>query len=187
VGTEITEQNSSSLDIKCRTAQALAAVGKLCSVWKSRHISKVTKFRLMDFLVIPIALYGCETWTLNKADRKKLQSFETKSLRKILGVTCRERVTNKEILARSSRDAGHLLKNVLLRQRKWLGHVLRMQGQRLPKMSLQAHHIGPRRRGRPRKKSSGCIGRQRDHFEAGVHLAHDREMWRNCIYGAYDH
>ena len=39
LGTEITEQNSSSLDIKCRTAQALAAVGKLCQVWKSKHIS----------------------------------------------------------------------------------------------------------------------------------------------------
>src|SRR5580693_6628904 len=71
---------------------------------------KATKFRLMDCLVIPIALYGCETWTLNKADRKKLQSFETKCLRKILGVTWREHITNKEILTRSSRDAGHLLK-----------------------------------------------------------------------------
>src|SRR5580693_1798874 len=107
---------------------------------------KATKFRLMDCLVIPIALYGCETWTLNKADRKKLQSFESKCLRKILGVTWREHVTNKEILTRSSRDAGYSLKKVLLRQRKWLGHVLRMQGQRLPKMSLQVHHIGPRRR-----------------------------------------
>ena len=116
---------------------------------------------------------------LKQAERKKLQSFETKCSRKILGVTWHEHITNKEVLSRSSRAAGYLLNRVLLRQRVWLSHVLRIQGQRLPKMSLQAHHQGPRRRGRPRKKwSEAVLEGSSITFIAAVHLAHNREMWR---------
>lgn len=187
LGTEVTEQNSSSLDIKCRTAQALAAVSNLRTIWRNSGISHKTKMRIMDCLVKPIALYGCETWTLNKADLTKLQAFGMKCLRAVLNVNWKDHITNEEVSRRAGRSEEYIVNTVLLRQRTWLGHVLRMNDSRLPKVSIQAHSHGTRYRGRPRKRWIETVldGTGID-FKTAVRLAQDRVKWRNCISGAYD-
>ena len=188
LGTIITQQSSSSTDIRCRTAQALAAVNNLRVIWHNTYISLKTKLRLLDCLVIPIALYGCETWTLNSSDTKKLQAFGMKCLRKMLNISWRDHITNKEVAARASRKEAFIVDIVQHRQHTWLGHVLRMKGNRLPKMSLQAHAHNTRYRGRPRKNWIDAVleGSSLE-VKAAVHIAHDRELWRSCIRGTYDH
>ena len=188
LGTIITQQNNSSTDIRCRTAQALAAVNNLQVIWHNTYISLKTKLRLLDCLVIPIALYGCETWTLNSSDTKKLQAFGMKCLRKMLNISWRDHITNKEVAARASRKEAFIVDIVQHRQHTWLGHVLRMKGNRLPKMSLQAHAHNTRYRGRPRKNWIDAVleGSSLE-VKAAVHIAHDRELWRSCIRGTYDH
>ena len=187
LGTEVTEQNISSTDLRCHTAQALAAATNLRIIWRNSGISLKTKLRLLDCLVIPIALYGCETWTLNKSDLSKLQAFGMKCLRAVLGVTWREHITNKEIAIRTTRSEEYIVDIVRQRQRAWLGHVLRMDGSRLPKMSIQAHSHSTRCRGRPRKSwvDTALEGSGVD-FKKAVHLAQDRDKWRRCMRGAYD-
>ena len=63
-----------------------------------------------------------------------------KCLRVMFNINWRDHVTNHEIAARASRPEGYIVEIVQHRQHTWLGHVLRMDGNRLPKMSLQAHH-----------------------------------------------
>ena len=86
LGTEVTDQNRSTTDLRCRTAQALAACSNLRVIWRNQGVSLNTKLRLLDCLVLPIALYGCETWTMNKADIDKLCAFGMKCLRVTQGV-----------------------------------------------------------------------------------------------------
>src|SRR5579872_3218943 len=138
LGTEVTQENSSLTDIRCRTAQALATTSNLRVIWRNRYISLKTKLRLLDCLIIPIALYGCETWTLNNSDLKKIQSFGMKCLRAVLNITWQDHITNTEVAIRTSRAEEYIVDIVRHRQHTWLGHVLRMDGNRLPKMSLQA-------------------------------------------------
>lgn len=188
LGTEVTDQNISTTDLRCRTAQALAAAGNLRVIWRNTGISLKTKLRLLDCLVLPIALYGCETWTLNKAELKKLQAFGMKCLRMVLGITWREHITNAEISSRTSRSIGYFVDIVQQRQRAWLGHVLRMEGNRLPKISIQARSLDTRYRGRPRKNwvDATLEGTGVD-YKTAIHLARDRNVWRCCMRGTYDH
>ena len=104
IGTESTQQKCSSTDIQCRTAQALVAARNLNIIWRNEGISLKTKLRLQDCLIIPIALYGCETWTLNKADTNKLQTFGMKYIRKILNISWQDHITNLNTVTRASRN-----------------------------------------------------------------------------------
>jgi len=187
LGTEVTEQNRTTTDLRCRTAQALAACSNLQVIWRNTAISLKTKLRLLDSMVLPIALYGSENWTLNKADLQKLQSFGMKCLRAVLNITWRDHITNHEIAIRTSRQEGYIVDIVKRRQHAWLGHVLRMDGNRLPKMSVQAHAHGTRYRGRPRKNWVDTVLEHSGlDFKTAVHRAYDRDKWRNCMSGAYD-
>ncbi len=188
LGTEITQDNNSSTDLRCRLAQALAAASNLQVIWQNSRVSLKTKLRLLDCLVVPIALYGCETWTLNSSDITKLQAFGMKCLRKVLNITWHEHITNKEVASRASRNEEYIVDKVRYRQHTWLGHVLRMEGSRLPKMSLQAHAHHTRYRGRPRKTwIETVLGGSGMELKTAVGIAHDRVEWRSCINGTYDH
>jgi hypothetical protein len=182
LGTEVTDQNSCSTDIRCRTAQALATASNLRIIWRNPRISLKTKLRLLDCLVIPIALYGCETWTLNKTDLNKLKAFGMKCLRLLLNIKWQDHITNQEISSRSAKTESYIVDIVQRRQHTWLGHVIRMDGNRLPKMSIQAHAHNTRCRGRPRKSwvDTALEGSGLD-FKTAVHIAHNREEWRSCI------
>ena len=186
-GTKVTDQNRSTTDLRCRTAQALAACSNLRVIWRNQGISLNTKLRLLDCLILPIALYGCETWTMNNADINKLRAFGMKCLRAILDINWRDHVTNHEVAVRTSRSEGYTVEIVRHRQHTWLGHVLRMDGNRLPKMSLEAHAHNVRCRGRPRKNwVESVLEDSHLDFKTAVHVAHDRKEWRRCRSGAYD-
>jgi hypothetical protein len=188
LGTEVTEQNSSSLDIKCRLAQALAGLSNLRTVWQNNRVTLTTKLRLLDCLVLPIALYGCEAWTLTKSDSNKISAFGMKCLRGVLNITWRDHITNQDVAARVSREEDYFLRIVKERQLRWLGHVLRLDDKRLPKTSLEAHSHGTRYRGRPRISwiDATLEGTGVDLKEA-VQLAQDRNIWRRWHHGVYDH
>src|SRR4029077_10947151 len=149
------------------------------------EISLKTKLRLLDCLVLP--MYGCETWTLNKADISKLQAFGMKCLHMILNVSWRDHVTNSEIARRASRSEGCIVHIVQRKQHTWLGHVLRTDGNRLLKMSIQAYAHSTRYQGRPRKGWVDSVLERRGlDLKTAVHVAYNREEWLQCMSGAYD-
>ena len=82
-------------------ATALRAMSDLDKIWKDKNICMNTKLRLYKALIMPIAMYGCETWTLRQAEEKKLLVFEMAALRRILGVRRIEKIRNEEIRTRT--------------------------------------------------------------------------------------
>lgn len=87
---------SSTVDITRRTALAAQAFGRLQSViWKNRDINLKLKVRLFNSLIVPIATYACETWTLTEKDKRVINSFEMRCLRSMLGVTLLHRLRTR--------------------------------------------------------------------------------------------
>ena len=76
LGSLITKDGGCSHEIRHQSVMARSAMTNLSKIWADRGITKTTNFRVVQALVFPIALYATETWTLNKADRKKISAFE---------------------------------------------------------------------------------------------------------------
>jgi len=80
-------------------------------------------------LIVPIALYGCQVWTLKKAEEKQLLVFEMAALRKILGIHIMDKIRNENIrMALNLTDT--IMQKVHERQHKWLRHIVRMDENR---------------------------------------------------------
>ena len=89
--------NSSENDIKRRIGLATGASASLNTIWASKEITQETKLRVYRSLVLSILLYNSETWTLKESDKSRLLVFEMTILRRILGVTRRDRWRNEDI------------------------------------------------------------------------------------------
>ena len=75
---------------------ATTRLTKMISIWKEQcKKKKKKKLRVLETVVFPTALYGCEAWTINNTDAKTITSFELKCYRKILRISWMEKVTNK--------------------------------------------------------------------------------------------
>ena len=132
-------------------------------------------------VVLSSLLYGSETWTVYQHQLRSLESFHMKSLRRILGVSWKDKVTNTLVLRRTKSVS---VENIIYRSHlRWLGHVIRMDDSRLPKQFLYGEL----------SKGSRTIGRQKlrfrdltkkvlkackiEHQELET-LASDRSEWR---------
>ena len=87
----LTKDGKSQNEIKIRLAIANSALVNLSTIWNSRSISLRTKIYLYKSLIISILLYGCETWTLNETLEERINAFESKSYRRILGISYRDK------------------------------------------------------------------------------------------------
>ena len=112
-------------DVKRRIALASSAFGRLKkAVWNKRTISSTLKIRLYKALILPIAVYASETWTLKTEDTRKLEVFEMRCLRAILGVSLRDRYTNERV--RNTLQITETITEVIKKKRlRWFGHVTR--------------------------------------------------------------
>ena len=152
LGATLTKDGSSIQEIRIRIASATSAMTRLSKIWQSSNISFKTKYRLFRSLVISIFLYGCETWTVLKESEKRIQSFENKCHRKLLGISWRERKTNEHVQEKMKSLVGQqepLLATVKRRKLQWFGHISRHNS--LAKTIMQGTLAGQRTRGRPRK------------------------------------
>ena len=148
----ITDEGSKP-EILARIAQATAALAKLKTIWNDRNIALSSKIRLMRSLVMSIFLYACESWTLTAETEKRIHAMEMRCLRKLLGITYREHITNEEVRNRTRQAIGpheDLLTTVKQRKLRWYGHITRSTG--LAKTVMQGTVQGGRRRGRQRKR-----------------------------------
>ena len=82
LGARIEANGKSTPEIRRRLAMATTKLTKMISIWKGQ--CKKTKLRVLETVVFPTALYGCEAWTINNTDAKRITSFEMKCYRKIL-------------------------------------------------------------------------------------------------------
>ena len=85
----------------------------LDSILKSRDITLPTKFRLVKAMVFPVVMYGCETWTIKKAERRRIDAFELSCWRRVLRVPWTVRRSNQSVLKEIS--PGCSLEGLMLR------------------------------------------------------------------------
>jgi len=99
LGATLSKDGTCNAEIRIRIAQATSAMARLSRVWKSK-ICFQTKFKLFKSLVVSILLYGCESWTLLADTERRVQAFENKSLRRLLGISWRDHKTNEFVRRR---------------------------------------------------------------------------------------
>ena len=85
-GFKITADGDCSHEIKRRLLLGRKVVTNLDSILKSRDISLLTKVRLVKAMVVPVVMYECESWTVKKAKRRRIDAFELLCWRRLLGV-----------------------------------------------------------------------------------------------------
>ena len=185
LGGVITNMASSEGDIKRRIGLAMGIMQKLNSIWKSSEITTLTKLELYRVLVLSIATYGCETWTLKKKDEQRLLVFEMACLRKILGATRLDKVRNTAIREALNCHIS-IVNRVRVKQLTYFSHVKRVPSYRYPKITLEGIIPGKRPRGRPPmrwldniKTNCNFLGLH-SVVEAG-RVAQDRTLWKLLV------
>ena len=139
----------------------------------------------MRSLVVSIFLYACETWTLTAELQRKVQVIEIRCYRKILCISYKDHVTNKEIhngIKQAIVPYEDLLTTVKGQKLKWYGHVSRTSD--MTNTILQGTVRGPRRRGRQRKRREDNIKEWTGlDFSETQRAADDRMKWRQLVIG----
>ena len=118
-------------------------------VIERKELSKATKLRVINAMVVPTLLYGSETWTLQKRHRSKIQAMEMRYLRKV-GVTRLDRVSNEDTRRRLGVEA--VLADADRKKKEWRERIEGMSQERLVRRVFEEDVCGRRPRGRPRKK-----------------------------------
>ena len=148
LGSCVPFDGGSQKEIIRRIALASSAFRSLNKIWTSNSFALHTKLRLLNSNVLPVLLYGSESWCPTKALIQRCVAFENNCLRKILGVTWRDRVTNRKV--RQVTKQPLISATIKKRRWTWLGHVLRTSDDLYLKSMLEFVPIdGTRKRGRP--------------------------------------
>ena len=101
-GSKITADGDCSHEIKRRLLPGRKVMTNLDSIFKSRDITLPTKVHLVKAMVFPVLMYRCESWTMNKAERQRIDAFELWFWRRLLRVPWTTRRSNQSILKETS-------------------------------------------------------------------------------------
>ena len=93
-GSKITADGDCSYEIKRRLLLGRKVMTNLDSTFKSRDITLPTKVRLVKVMIFPMVMYGCESWTMKKAERRRIDAFELQCWRRLLRVPWTARRSN---------------------------------------------------------------------------------------------
>jgi hypothetical protein len=152
-------------------------------------LSRNLKVKIYKNIILPVILYGCETWSLTLREEHRLRVFENGVLRRIFGPT-RNEVTGEQRKLHDGElrylySSPDIIRQIKSRRMRWAGHVARMGEGRNVYRVLMGRPEGNKPLGRPRRRWEDGI--KIDLGEIGwggvewIHLAQDRDHWRALV------
>ena len=148
LGSKITADGDYSHEIKRRLLLRRKVTTNLDSILKSRDITLSTKIRLVKAMVFPVVIYGCESWTIKKAEHWRIDAFELWCWRRLLRVSWTARRPNQSILKEIS--PGCSLEGLVLKLKlQYFGHLM-WRADSFEKTLMRGKIEGRRRRGQQR-------------------------------------